>query len=820
MKKKFKKQIFYSFLYERKYIVWVFLTCFLSALLFFGYCVMHESNQKSILNDMIATYGSYSYNISGIENSDLHFVTNDTNTKSYTISQEQNVTFDDKTFHYIIASKNFFEYANYRIVDGKYPTNENEILAPKWYLFQLGLHPDNMIGSKITLKNPDTNELETKIVSGLVVNYESSITADNNNAFFIFSDNYVKYKNTTNHIYVVANNLKNLDSYVYHLATASNKLDKNVYDYELNEVLLETLGYTQAGRLEHRKNFGIYLCIMALIIAFISIILVNTLTVCLLKWKPSLQVYKIIGANMMNIKLHIIVLFLITIIAGILFGYFLGTIFFYFAVTHIFHVKFELSIIWLFAESICEILILLMLLTYKLNSYESSSSEQILTGYSTDHQGTMHTLFGKKLFGMTKLSFRNFKLYGRKKLINILSISLCILLLLAISIQFKEQTKTTDNNNSYKYLVKFEDYYNVCLKASPDEVDSLRKISNKVRDLCVKNKITQYYCNGTTLDWKLPKSKLGEDYKKDFETTASGITLLHNSQKDIDIDLVLMGYSQPMIAELMQSSDSNHTILENGNGIFLSRKTNLDGNGGQSILSMIGQNYKISTLQMDSSKQDWEDLSINITDETDHLLVYPSDTSNSLCLIIDIDQYNHYFNNDFVSSFYLKDIDPAVMDEMQAILSDNTYVQFINLDDQTTLLQQGKLRRLILMIVILCSCCLFSLMNIQIQNIFEFDYRKQELYLLKLIGISKPKHFILIALESSYTYFIGLFAGLGLSKILKVFLYHMGILKDSQLGWIFVLTSSITILIFMLCSILLTCRKYGKYTNEAVALSN
>ena len=556
MKKKFKKQIFYSFLYERKYIVWVFLTCFLSALLFFGYCVMHESNQKSILNDMIATYGSYSYNISGIENSDLHFVTNDTNTKSYTISQEQNVTFDDKTFHYIIASKNFFEYANYRIVDGKYPTNENEILAPKWYLFQLGLHPDNMIGSKITLKNPDTNELETKIVSGLVVNYESSITADNNNAFFIFSDNYVKYKNTTNHIYVVANNLKNLDSYVYHLATASNKLDKNVYDYELNEVLLETLGYTQAGRLEHRKNFGIYLCIMALIIAFISIILVNTLTVCLLKWKPSLQVYKIIGANMMNIKLHIIVLFLITIIAGILFGYFLGTIFFYFAVTHIFHMKFELSIIWLFAESICEILILLMLLTYKLNSYESSSSEQILTGYSTDHQGTMHTLFGKKLFGMTKLSFRNFKLYGRKKLINILSISLCILLLLAISIQFKEQTKTTDNNNSYKYLVKFEDYYNVCLKASPDEVDSLRKISNKVRDLCVKNKITQYYCNGTTLDWKLPKSKLGEDYKKDLETTASGITLLHNSQKDIDIDLVLMGYSQPMIAELMQDRKS------------------------------------------------------------------------------------------------------------------------------------------------------------------------------------------------------------------------------------------------------------------------
>ena len=89
-----------------------------------------------------------------IENSDLHFVTNDTNTKSYTISQEQNVTFDDKTFHYIIASKNFFEYANYRIVDGKYPTNENEILAPKWYLFQLGLHPDNMIGSKITLKIP------------------------------------------------------------------------------------------------------------------------------------------------------------------------------------------------------------------------------------------------------------------------------------------------------------------------------------------------------------------------------------------------------------------------------------------------------------------------------------------------------------------------------------------------------------------------------------------------------------------------------------------------------------------------------------------
>lgn len=49
----------------------------------------------------------------------------------------------------------------------------------------------------------------------------------------------------------------------------------------------------------------------------------------------------------------------------------------------------------------------------------------------------------------------------------------------------------------------------------------------------------------------------------------------------------------------------------------------------------------------------------------------------------------------------------------------NFLIQPLYLDDQTTLLQQGKLRRLILMIVILCSCCLFSLMNIQTQNILN-----------------------------------------------------------------------------------------------------
>jgi hypothetical protein len=350
----------------------------------------------------------------------------------------------------------------------------------------------------------------------------------------------------------------------------------------------------------------------------------------------------------------------------------------------------------------------------------------------------------------------------------------------------------------------------VAVKATEEEIAGIKKISNEINELCMDNNIVLYYENGYTIDSKLKKSKLGDDYKEKLSSSAVGIRDLLSSSEWLDEKMTIMGYSQSMIEEFIKANDVRISKLDDNQGIMLLRRTNVDGNGGESILSMEGETYLLTTLQFDADSHAWKTIEIEVVDGVDDLLVYPSYQEDGLCLILDIDQYNNYFNNGYVSSFYLKDIDAEMLDKIQAIIKGNQYIQLTDLEDQQAMLKLGKLKRLLLTIVILGCCCFFSLVNIQVQNIFEYDYRKAELVLLDIIGIPKKKKIFMMALESSYIYLIGYVLGLGLCKIMKVFLYCMCILDSKRLeGEVVFISLGITV-VFMLFSVMITYIKYGK----------
>lgn len=143
-------------------------------------------------------------------------------------------------------------------------------------------------------------------------------------------------------------------------------------------------------------------------------------------------------------------------------------------------------------------------------------------------------------------------------------------------------------------------------------------------------------------------------------------------------------------------------------------------------------------------------------------------------------------------------------------------IDYSNLDDSEKIFfsessgglhdQYVFIRRMILLMAILGMCCFFVVVNIHVQNIFEFDYRKSEFQLLQIIGISKKKKYAIVILETTYVFLLGMIGGLVLCKVIGGILYNLSILYTNNMSNDFIVCVCAIIVTFMIFSICLTCK--------------
>ncbi len=806
-----KKMIISSFLYEIKYIFLIAITCLVSTYIFSAYCTMQETNLYNERKDIKQDYGKYVYRFVGLNENELELIKNDEYADSFFIIKENDVEIDNEIFSYLSVSEDFFDYTNYCIIDGKFPQKEDEVMVPKWYLFHLGISVENMIGSEIELKNPDTDKFEKKRISGIVVrNDNNEIASDlDTGMFVIFNEKYVNYQDGFYNIYVETSNFYQLEEHINEVASYIYEKSENIVEYDLNYPLLNILGHTEMGKQRNYHRLLLYFVVSALIIFLILIVFNNVIMVCLLKWKTILKIYQIIGANMHQINMNIIAIFFCVISVCTVLGNILGIGSVYLISKLMLDLEEVVPGALLCLESVLEIIALMLMLYLKLKKYNDFNHEYRIRmeGNGLDGAGR---LFRSEKRGIIKLSFRNFMFYNRKKVISIVSIACCILFLFLMGVQLRENVNQLDSNDGYRYYFEVDDYYKVMQNASDSEVEGVKKVYHQICDMCEKNNILPYYNTEFVTEYSLKKDYLSQDYRDMLTRTTSGNVQLLNHSDYIDTTIVIMGYSKQMIEQMNQTYDLNINGLSQENAIILSRTTNKDGNGGNTLLSMIGEKVNVDTIVFQDTTQDWITNTYHIVGEVDDLLVYPRYDKNSVCLIIDIDQYNKYFNNDFISSFYTKDIDDIQLGQLQRIIEGNNYIRIKDLKDENATVKLGYLQRILLMGIILGIACLFAVMNIHVQNVFEFDYRRNQLKLFRIIGMSDKNLFIMIGLESAYIFILGFVIGVMGCKVSERILYNLCLISKSAFHGEFIILGMVITILFMAISIALTCKNVKK----------
>lgn len=812
--------LLHSFLYHKRYLILIFVVSMLSMLSFSTYLILNETNNYEDIQNIMNTYGKYAYRFSNLEYEEVKILQEDKHTVQFSLFTSSYVELNNETFSVLTVNNEFFEYSNYEIIEGYFPKNSDEILVPKWYLFQLGIKNEDMVGAKIKIKNPETQQMEFKTVSGLVICHNDTFSLDNvdTSGFIIFNSKYVEFQNSTYNILILSDHLGKAEQNAINLTKILHKNNANSSaDYMLNYPLLQENGSTEQGKIMKRNQQLVYHIIICILLVFTSVVFRNILVICLFKWKNVITTYKLLGINMKKVVILIGILFsgltLIGNLIGVTLSIILVKILAKFSI-YIVGLKISSEIVipylYLVEMTIFTMFLVLLLLyrnTRKWGNITAGSMLQEQNFAMLNKHLSKASLFKNQKYGCVKIAFRNIFCHHSSKTYLSFCIATCIFLIFVINVQIIQNINTKDNNQSYSYYVEVKDYYNL-INVSKNEVDSLKIVYEQIKNICSNSGYKVYYDAQFVTRINYPKKNLATNFVNDLKKTASGYVKLLNQSDTIDMNLVIMGYSNEMIEEMAKQNNCALPYLHKKEAIMLSRTVDKDGTGSLDICPSFDDIFNIETLKFSKSTQQWYKQSYAIVSSVPNLCVYPSFNENSLCMLINIDEYNTWFNNDFVSSFYLKELDDSTMSKIQELLKGNTSIKLINQKDVYTKQKTAYQKKMLILYILLIFSCLFTVINIQLQSIFEFDSRIYEFNLLLLLGMSKFKRNLMIIIESSFIFIIGIAIGFFISKLMMLYSYETGLIHTASFHVRFVIIPIAIIILFMILSAYLACKRY------------
>lgn len=164
MKKTYKNKYILltkSLLKYRKYFITVFITCLISIILVSTFLILMHTSKADAINSTYEIYGKYHLEVYDVSDIAINNMQMSSLVKDYLSINQQIHSYNEYDFRIVYSNEKYVDFTNVKLVQGKFPENANEVLTEKWFLFQLGLDENNMIGSKIVL--PDfTEESEVK----------------------------------------------------------------------------------------------------------------------------------------------------------------------------------------------------------------------------------------------------------------------------------------------------------------------------------------------------------------------------------------------------------------------------------------------------------------------------------------------------------------------------------------------------------------------------------------------------------------------------------------------------------------------------------
>ncbi len=737
-----------------KFPKWLALPPFLCLFVLSFYLILTGTMQNQEIRKVESLYGKYTYALSGLEQEDVEQIKRETNTKQYVLAEVSGS--EDGQCIYMSVAPEFFSFTNYNIVSGKMPQSEDEILAPKWYLFQLGIKVDEMVGAQIELTKPGSKEKCMKTVSGIYIcqtedSEESNITEI---PVIIYHTQYVNFPERMYEIYVEMENIVDPNLYV-------EELQKKLWGEEevgipiFNTELLKAKGLTESGQMERRKKNGIFLLLQIVILLFAAGIQKNIISLCLLKWKNTIGCCKLLGIRMNQVRNTIILLVVGNGLFGALMGYLCGcgsTYILCKATLEYWKIDVENYLTVPHGRIIIFILAILLLtagiVIFKMHCYKKSTAYELisLTNCETEEGHSRKKIFLNRKFAPLKMSLRNFVFYGAQKRGTLFTIVICIIMMLVLNIQLSQNRNTADDNRSYQYRFEVIDYFST---QSDSERGNIKSVYTKLIQLLEKNNCIVDFKTNFVMPFKLSKKLLSDEYVEQLKGTANGYVQYLNSESSIDVNLAVMGYSTQMLKQLAEMNGMGELYLKEGEALFLNRTTSTQDILHAEIKNCEGGKYSFQTNLFDDNKQTFYMAETRIVGMVKTLPVYPVLDKNSMCMIIDLESYH---------------------------------------------------QKIFLLIVMMVICFFLSGINILMQGIYEMDTRQKDFRQLRMIGVPMKKQKQMLLMELGLTYLLGGGIGLLISKGVMCFLYRYAIVSSKQISVIVYILCCINIFAFAIIS--------------------
>lgn len=762
----------------KRYQILFIVSVMLCMLVFSYYVIMNHTTKVMELEKTKQTFGSYTYYIGDLTEEKIKIIEDDSNTKEFCLltsaAAEENL--------FLYADEKLFSFTNYSIIEGNFPESKNELLAPKWYLFQLGIDTDHMVGSPVTVTDPQTGEKVSRTVSGIYTVQDSSNGSDTDNTPVFIAPKDKSLKAETYDIYVELKSVSQIDAYITQL-----KEKLNLDEYQnclLNDELLRQMKVTEEGKSEGRREIALYGFLILAFLIFIGMVQKTLVRLCLARWEKVLSTYKLLGVNMNELRNYILCSSALQTLAGLILGtaggyaaayFFLKGSIQYWEIQIPLIVNIPYGIILSAAGILMALTILIVCLN--LRKFNKNSAYAVLNKHNRDGISSRISFYKTSKCRRIKYALCNSLYYIRQKSGILFTVILCMLLVTFLDTQLKQSVKQVDNNNQYEYKFDVIDYFSL---KSEEEIKNVKTVYNKLIQLLTEKKKTIYYETCSSSEFKLEKELLTPEYIEKLKTDLNGYYQYLSDSSAIDTNIAIMGYSPDMLREMF----GNDFQLSDDQAVMLSRTVDNEHNNSVPIESAIGKKYQFNTSIYYENEEEQSFLMTEktVAATTEDLLVYPPVDKETVCVVVNLDEYNHCFNNDFINSFYIKELNKDELSEVQNLLQGIDSIHVTNQKEELKQQEMNEAQKTFLLYMILILSNLLAGISLLLQEIHEMDIRKKDFDFLKTLGVSNKDCSCIVGIELTIVNFAGLLFGYLLSKICFVVLHEMAYLQSSTMN--------------------------------------
>lgn len=714
-----------------------------SAILFL-YNINIYSGKINEINDVKDTYGNYHFKVNS-DSDVLNYIETRVKVDNLYSSQEYSKLINGQEYLFINITKEWLESSEYKLVQGRIPDNENEVVVEKWYLYMCGYSQDEMIGAQITIPNPFTGDDEKKTVTGLVAEISSG-NISNYDCGTILCGEVLNKGNMSETLYV---RLSDIDD-VYDV-TEGIKQETGISEDELgivyNNELLYVSGVSEDGRTESHRMYilSIIIDVILIMVAFITIF--NSLRLFLDKARNEVYIFNLIGVPEVKLAIFIDIVFLLFIVVGILIGSiagyvggkilceFLGEILYIPWKKYVYMCLLEIVVL-------APAILLRVYIVMKRAGISKLGDSNDLRILGCDI--SVRSMFNSTYLANAKIMVRNIRMNYQKKLIAIIMGIVTIIMISMIFAQTREQLRYTDDNYEYRYRIEFD---NGVYRENKDEVATIYEEVKKI--------LNDYGCNFYIEECdfvyaKFDKEELSRELKDIISRDMDQMIKLNNKYTDeIELPVITMGYSKEMLDELCEKY--NIDKISDGEAIILNRSVNRDNtfSGELNIDGVKKINATTSVVAYEDEKRiDFETQEISVVGAVDELPVYPSEKGNYLVMVMEESYFDYYFRlMEFPEKIYLGDIGEEVINSIATLGTGNNYLSIVDQFDEISDARISYYKKVIGYLCVAVYAAFFAVFNGILITNMELSLKSRDFLIYYKLGIRKLRLILIQILE-------------------------------------------------------------------------